>query len=142
MFKGAIFLLTRPCSCWHCCGCTCWTVLYSTCFQALPFEKTKVAKRSSETTYYIGVDDKQDRLLYYNTDSGVRDEEIRVKKSLLRRFPNVTIHNHMEDVHVYICSPWIMDVLASQGDLQSFQYDLVPYLVKRQFRRNFLEKCR
>eukprot|EP00007_Cunea_sp_BSH-02190019_P004645 CAMPEP_0174243440 /NCGR_PEP_ID=MMETSP0417-20130205/31651_1 /TAXON_ID=242541 /ORGANISM="Mayorella sp, Strain BSH-02190019" /LENGTH=450 /DNA_ID=CAMNT_0015322963 /DNA_START=44 /DNA_END=1396 /DNA_ORIENTATION=+ len=112
---------------------------------SLPFEKTKVSKRSSETTYYIGVDNTHRRLLHYNIDMGVGDagagdEVIRVKKSLLRRFPNVTIHNHMEDLHVYICAPWIIDVLASHGNLQSFQDDLVPYLVKRQFRRKFLEK--
>jgi hypothetical protein len=83
------------------------------------------------------------------------ESELSVRKSLLRRYPAVTIRTDWEDPHLYLisqCVPpaaaavvamsrltqpsacsWVLDLLDANTRISSVQGDLVHYLVNLQF---------
>eukprot|EP00003_Mantamonas_plastica_P006402 TRINITY_DN151_c1_g1_i1.p1 TRINITY_DN151_c1_g1~~TRINITY_DN151_c1_g1_i1.p1 ORF type:complete len:291 (+),score=107.16 TRINITY_DN151_c1_g1_i1:987-1859(+) len=53
---------------------------------------------------------------------------------MLTKFPNVTIHTQLRDGHLYIFANHVLDVLEEHRNLSSLRYDLLPYLIQRQYR--------
>eukprot|EP00753_Platysulcus_tardus_P017907 PLAT6630.2.p1 GENE.PLAT6630.2~~PLAT6630.2.p1 ORF type:complete len:328 (-),score=106.59 PLAT6630.2:99-1082(-) len=87
-----------------------------------------------EQLQFIGLDD-DDRVVYYVPhDFDVPDEagDVVVPKRLLKSFPSMRFHVDLRDPHVYLFSPWVLDVLAEKDSLTSIQSDLIPFLVAQQ----------
>jgi translation initiation factor eIF-2B subunit gamma len=85
---------------------------------------------------YVGVDPSGHRLLVFANATDLRGGVLSVRKSLLRRYPNVVISNTLVDAHCYVLAEWVADLLVektAQGKLRSIKANLVPYLVRRQF---------
>ncbi|GMF52247.1 unnamed protein product [Phytophthora fragariaefolia] len=62
------------------------------------------------------------------------NEDLYVPKSLLKRRSNFVLHTDLYDGHFYIFSHWVLDLLHEKKYIASIKADLVPHLVRRQFR--------
>lgn len=87
-----------------------------------------------EADTYALVDASGSRLLglYFNTDldAGV----LKVRGTLLEKFPKLHLRSDVADTHVYMLAPWVMhDLLRQREAISSVKFDLVPYLARRQF---------
>jgi len=99
-------------------------------------DKSKEGKKKDKDDFldkhYIGLDDKKNRLLVFASTSDV-EEEFEMSKALLRRHPNITVHNNLLDSHLYIFSPWVLNLIEEKKNISSIQAELLPYLVNHQY---------
>jgi len=60
---------------------------------------------------------------------------LKVKKSLLRKFPMFTMHTTFRDAHFYIFSKFTLDILEEhKATLKSIKSHLIPFLARCQYR--------
>lgn len=95
-------------------------------------DKKKKDKDDFLEKHFIGLDDKKNRLLVFKSASDV-EEEFGMSKALLRRHPNITVHNNLCDSHLYIFSPWVLNLIEEKKNISSIQAELLPYLVNHQY---------
>ncbi|TYZ62299.1 hypothetical protein PybrP1_009746 [[Pythium] brassicae (nom. inval.)] len=62
------------------------------------------------------------------------NDDMYVSKSLLKRRTNVALHSDLYDAHFYIFAHWVIDLLLEKKYIASIKADLIPHLVRRQFR--------
>nr|CCA27544.1 translation initiation factor eIF2B subunit gamma pu [Albugo laibachii Nc14] len=61
-------------------------------------------------------------------------EQLRITKTLLKRAPQINLHTNLYDAHVYIFTYGVLRVLMAKKELQSIKSDLIPFLIRAQFR--------
>jgi len=103
--------------------------------------KRKIKKKKVPSSIdYIGVDKKTDRLLMLVSSTDLEGEFIKVKKSLLTKFPNFSIHTKVKDAHFYIFSRWTFEILEQHKEtIQSIKSHFVPFLARCQYRPKLVE---
>eukprot|EP00004_Rigifila_ramosa_P026330 TRINITY_DN8154_c0_g1_i1.p1 TRINITY_DN8154_c0_g1~~TRINITY_DN8154_c0_g1_i1.p1 ORF type:complete len:461 (+),score=96.71 TRINITY_DN8154_c0_g1_i1:90-1385(+) len=94
----------------------------------------KASELDSALVDFIALDVKKERVLLYQPQSEVNGDYLSVSKKLLRRYPSLNIRRDISDQHLYFFSPWVMEVLEIKK-FTSIKYELVPYLVQKQFAR-------
>jgi len=100
----------------------------------------KKKKEIPSSVDYIGVDQKTDRLLMLVSSTDLEGEFLKVKKSLLTKFPNFSLHTKVKDAHLYIFSRWTFEVLEQHKDtIQSIKSQFVPFLTRCQYRPKLVE---
>jgi translation initiation factor eIF-2B subunit gamma len=100
----------------------------------------KKKKEVPASVDYIGVDQKTDRLLMLVSSTDLEGEFLKVKKSLLTKFPNFTLHTKVKDAHLYIFSRWTFEILEQHKDtIQSIKSHFVPFLARCQYRPKLVE---
>ncbi|KAF7495203.1 Translation initiation factor eIF-2B subunit gamma [Sarcoptes scabiei] len=83
---------------------------------------------------YIGLDKNDDlRMILFNPDT-MHSDSIALKRSLLKRCSNFVLHSDLHDCHVYILRYWLLDYLDYETDIRSIKLDLLPSIVRKQFR--------
>ena len=82
---------------------------------------------------FVGVDERGQRLLSVEAAADCEGGVVSVSQSLLRAYPHVTLRTDLIDAHVYIFAPWVLDVLEEKEHFVSAKFELVPYLVRKQF---------
>ncbi|XP_028417670.1 translation initiation factor eIF-2B subunit gamma-like [Dendronephthya gigantea] len=100
--------------------------------------KKKTKKNLLTQRDIIGLDGQQNRLLIFDAEDDL-DEILTLHKSLLKRFPYVNIKSDLLDGHLYIIKKWVVDFLISNKSINSIKGELIPYLIKKQYRKN--KKC-
>ncbi|XP_017481521.1 PREDICTED: translation initiation factor eIF-2B subunit gamma-like [Rhagoletis zephyria] len=99
------------------------------------------AKKLHDTKEYdiIGLDAKNPhRLVFFEPDSefGGSDSAVPLKKgSLLRQCPHFTLTTKLQDGHIYLLDRSILKYLCARENIKSLKADLVPSIVRKQFRR-------
>eukprot|EP01129_Flabellula_baltica_P004706 TRINITY_DN1660_c0_g1_i1.p1 TRINITY_DN1660_c0_g1~~TRINITY_DN1660_c0_g1_i1.p1 ORF type:complete len:441 (+),score=104.52 TRINITY_DN1660_c0_g1_i1:33-1325(+) len=84
---------------------------------------------------YIGLDNNNRVITFQSNTDPNSPECITVKKSVLRKFPNVKIYSKLRDAHLYAFSNWTLDFLEKhQSLIQSIKSDFIPLLVRAQYR--------
>ena len=80
--------------------------------------------------------DAEKRVIFMSNklDTEDRDDHLTVSKQLLRRTPSLTLHTDLLDAHAYVFAHWVLDLLAAKPRISSIKAELVPHLVRRQFR--------
>lgn len=48
--------------------------------------------------------------------------------------PTISLRTDLHDVHLYVISNWVFDLLLARPSMQSFQNEVLPLLISRQFR--------
>ena len=48
--------------------------------------------------------------------------------------PTISLRTDLHDVHLYVISNWVFDLLHARPSMQSFQNEVLPLLISRQFR--------
>lgn len=80
---------------------------------------------------YVVLDSTEKRLLAVYYESDVQGE-FKIRRSLLQRFPQLRMRPRISDLHAYVISS---DIVAEiSHDISSVKYDLIPHIVRRQFR--------
>jgi translation initiation factor eIF-2B subunit gamma len=83
-----------------------------------------------------GTDSDSKRVIFMSNklDTEDRDDQLTVSKQLLRRAPSLTLHTDLLDAHFYVFAHWVLDLLDAKKRISSIKSELVPHLVRRQFR--------
>jgi translation initiation factor eIF-2B subunit gamma len=82
---------------------------------------------------FVGLTD-QRRLLFLSSTEDF-EETFRLKRSMLRKFPNMTLNTTLSDPHLYVFSRWTLDLLEKRNEEKkctSLKHDFLPYLLKCQ----------
>eukprot|EP00794_Sanderia_malayensis_P007780 gene7780-8626_t len=82
---------------------------------------------------FIAIEKGENRLLFMLNEADLESENILVRKSLLKRYPNLTIQSNLIDAHMYIMKKWVLDFICEKMSFESVKSDVVPYLIKKQF---------
>ncbi|OQR89211.1 translation initiation factor eIF-2B subunit gamma [Thraustotheca clavata] len=90
-------------------------------------------RRDEEMTDCIGMVDAENRVVFVS-HSVYENDDLEVPRALLKRRPRINMHTDLYDAHVYIFAHWILDLLAEKKHIASIKADLIPHLVRRQFR--------
>ena len=82
---------------------------------------------------FVGVDEEGQRLLSLEAAADCDGGVVSVSQSLLRAYPHVTLRTDLVDAHVYFFAHWVLDVLNFKEHFSSAKFELLPYLVRKQF---------
>jgi len=86
---------------------------------------------------YIGLKEDGLRLLYFKAAADI-ENKMRISKKLLRTNHSLTIHTNLVDAHFYIFSKAALAMLEARKEkIVSIKGELIPYLVRCQFRKAF-----
>jgi translation initiation factor eIF-2B subunit gamma len=98
-------------------------------------EKVKGEKprREKDLTDCIALSGTDNRVVMISQAVHV-NEDMYIPKTLTKRRTNFTLHSDLYDAHFYIFSHWVLDLLLEKKYIASIKADLIPHLVRRQFR--------
>ncbi|XP_014673709.1 PREDICTED: translation initiation factor eIF-2B subunit gamma-like [Priapulus caudatus] len=89
------------------------------------------SKRRSEKDL-IGLHGEDSRIVMMGSEADF-EENISLRRSILKRFPNITIYSSLTDGHLYIMKKSVVEFLASKPKIGTLKGELLPYFVKKQF---------
>lgn len=98
--------------------------------ETVPGQKGK--KKTGEQRDFVGVDSSGKRLLFMANEADL-DEELVIKKSIMRKHPRMHIKTGLVDAHLYCLKKSVVDFLADNKSITSIRGELIPYLVRKQF---------
>ncbi|XP_018608641.1 translation initiation factor eIF2B subunit gamma [Scleropages formosus] len=98
--------------------------------ETVPGQKGK--KKAGEQRDFVGVDDSGKRLLFMANEADL-DEDLVIRKSIMRRHPRMHIKTGLVDAHLYCLKRSVIDFLAENKSISSIRGELVPCLVRKQF---------
>ncbi|XP_022319260.2 translation initiation factor eIF2B subunit gamma-like [Crassostrea virginica] len=84
---------------------------------------------------FFGFDEKGERILFMQSEADV-DENVSVKKSVLKKHPYMCVKSGLSDCHLYLMKKWVVDYLVENQSLAYLRTELVPHLVRKQFTRS------
>jgi len=93
----------------------------------------KKKARDLDGTDFVGIDASRQRLLYLESAADCDAGVITVSESMLRAHPSLEVHSDFADAHVYIFAHWVLSVLDLKPHFSSAKFELLPYLVRKQF---------
>jgi len=96
-----------------------------------PVPGPKSKKRTERD--FIGFDDKGRRVLFMTCEADLDADQIGLKRSVLKKHPNINIRSNVTDCHLYIIKKWVINYLADKTHISSIKGELIPHLVKKQF---------
>ncbi len=79
----------------------------------------------------IGFDLETNRLLFFGAEAEI--EEVKIRSSLIRRYPKITWTTNLQDAHFYIVKKWLIDYIIDNNKIFSLKSEFLPYVVKKQF---------
>ncbi|KAI8057777.1 nucleotide-diphospho-sugar transferase [Syncephalis plumigaleata] len=99
---------------------------------------TAVVAKEDDFARFVGVTSQQ-QLVHLSTAEESRTE-MQVRATMMWKYPRVRLHANLLDAHVYIFKRWVLDYLADQPRIISLREDLLPALVKMQWKRGRAER--
>jgi len=82
---------------------------------------------------FVGLDERGQRLLSLEAAADCDGGVVSISQALLRNYPHVTLRTDLVDAHVYIFAHWVLDLLDLKDHFSSAKFELLPYLVRKQF---------
>ncbi|KAG7456960.1 hypothetical protein MATL_G00241450 [Megalops atlanticus] len=101
--------------------------------ETVPGQKGK--KKAGEQRDFVGVDASGKRLLFMANEADL-DEDLVIRKSIMRKHPRMRIRTGLLDAHLYCLKKCVVDFLADNKSISSIRGELVPYLVRKQFSKS------
>ena len=95
-------------------------------------------KETGEPGVFIGMDDKNSRLLLA-LPKGDHDE-LDIRTSIVRKFPRIHLYSQLKDSHFYIFRKWVADLVIKNKNISSVRSDLIPLLLNFQHRPDILKR--
>ncbi|KAL4450465.1 hypothetical protein ABPG74_019363 [Tetrahymena malaccensis] len=109
-------------------------------------ENNKVINPSSSADNHdvFLIDESNNKILYVNSFYEIKENGLKIKKSILASNPEASIKTNLFDSHIYICKQQILQVLCKlekkvSDTISSWKEDLFPFLVRNQQNQNLLE---
>ncbi|KAJ3189446.1 hypothetical protein HDU85_003076 [Gaertneriomyces sp. JEL0708] len=115
------------------------TLLYD--FQQLEGGAEKPCKQDAEYAQYTGIDSASGQLVFSKAQEDVGDS-LRLRMSMLRKFPRIKLYTNLRDAHVYVFKRWVMDIVVADKTISSIRKDLMKYLVQCQYSHQARAKAR
>ena len=96
------------------------------------------ADRLKEDGEVIAIHHKTGRVVYADSraDIKLRGGNIGFRHSLLRKYPEISLHSTLRDAHLYIFKYWVINLIAKNTRLFSIKHDLLPLLMECQYRQS------
>ncbi|KAF0695854.1 Aste57867_13374 [Aphanomyces stellatus] len=96
-------------------------------------------RRDREMIDCVGLVEADSRVVHishsiFANDDMDTSEDLEMPLALLKRRPRINLRTDLYDAHVYIFSHWVLDLLHEKKHIASVKADLIPHLVRRQFR--------
>lgn len=99
---------------------------------------TKDERDDQEEGEVVGIHKAENQLVYIKSRGEMGDLQLRL--SLLNQFPNISISTLIQDAHIYVFKRWVLDFVVAHPKITSIKEDLVPLLVKLQYRKGLAQK--
>lgn len=106
--------------------------------ESLPGVKSKRKRKKPKEIVGLG---KQNcdvsKVVFLENEADLEDDHVTFRHSLMIRQPNIHVRTDLVDVHLYIIKRWLIDFFAcnSNKSMSSFRGDMLPYLVKKQWKK-------
>jgi len=81
---------------------------------------------------FVGLDPHTSRLVSITSEADL-DTSLNIRRSVLKRYPNILLHSKLMDAHLYVMKKWVVDFISDNRNITTIKGELVPYLVKKQF---------
>lgn len=81
---------------------------------------------------FVGLSPDSGRVVFLESAEDV-GKDLVLPKGLLKRCPALEMHTDVLDAHCYVFSKWVLGLLDERPKISSVKFELVPYLVRRQF---------
>ena len=92
-------------------------------------------KKEGNVVEFVGLVEGESRVVLVKEGALDVEDTLHLPKSpLLRRRPSISVHTDLVDAHLYFFGHWILELLQEKRQFSSIKADLVPYLVRHQFR--------
>nr|XP_039261655.1 translation initiation factor eIF-2B subunit gamma-like [Styela clava] len=75
------------------------------------------------------------RVVFLENEADVEEEAMSLSRSLLKQQPCIHVRTDLTDVHMYIIRKWVVDYITHNKSKRSIRGELLPYLVKKQWRK-------
>lgn len=82
---------------------------------------------------FVSIEPKEKRLLFCMNESDLEQDNISIRKSLLKRYPKLSLQTDLVDCHMFLMKKWLLDYLADNERFESLKSDFVPHVVRKQF---------
>ncbi|KAG5847683.1 hypothetical protein ANANG_G00128780 [Anguilla anguilla] len=103
--------------------------------ETVPGQKGKKKEVGGEQRDFVGVDSSGKRLLFMANEADL-DEDLVIRKSIMRKHPRMRIRTGLLDAHLYCLKKSVIHFLAENKSISSIRGELVPYLVRKQFSKS------
>ncbi|KAI9594461.1 nucleotide-diphospho-sugar transferase, partial [Syncephalis fuscata] len=100
---------------------------------------TAVVPKEDDFARFVGITPQQQQLVHLSTAEESRTE-MQIRATMMWKYPRVRLYANLLDAHVYIFKRWVLDYLADQPRITSLREDLLPALVKMQWKRGRAER--
>lgn len=107
------------------------TVLADSVEQSLELTVPGAKGKYSPERDIIGLDTDTNRLLYFGAEGDI--DEIKLKTSVLKKYPKIVWTNKLHDAHLYVVKKWLIDYVIDNNKIFSLKSDFLPFLCKKQF---------
>ncbi|GMH33447.1 hypothetical protein BSKO_01281 [Bryopsis sp. KO-2023] len=91
-----------------------------------------------ENVDYVALDEEKHRLLFY-AGNPTKIKELQIPGSVLSSNPSLCLTTNFQDTQLYIFSRAVLTLVEVNRRWSNIQQDLIPYLMKQQFRRPLTE---
>lgn len=82
----------------------------------------------------VSMESTENRLLYFTNEGDLEQEHFVIKKSLLKKYPNLKLQTDLVDCHLFIMKKWLHTYLcANINRFESLKSDFLPHVVTKQF---------
>jgi translation initiation factor eIF-2B subunit gamma len=88
-------------------------------------------KRATKT--FTGYESASKTLLLSQSEADLEGDDLEVRMSMLWRYPKVDLTTTLQDLHLYVCKRWVLDVILDLPVISRFNTELIPLLCKAQF---------
>lgn len=99
---------------------------------------TKVKRKRKKPREIIGLSKakcSKCRVVFMENEADMEDETMSLSRSLLKQQPCIHVRTDLTDIHMYIVKKWVMDYITYNKSKTSIRGELLPYLVKKQWRK-------
>lgn len=79
----------------------------------------------------VGLDTSSNRLLFFGAEAEI--EEVKIKSSLIQKYPKITWTTNLQDAHLYIMKKCLVDYVIDNNKIFSLKSEFLPYIIKKQF---------
>lgn len=97
------------------------------------------SSREQDNTEYIGIDPRRSQLLYTGSKADM-EGSLSLRMQLLTKFPVLSIYSQLRDAHLYVFKKWVIDLIAAKKSISSIRNELLPLLIKCQYRERLAQK--
>lgn len=84
----------------------------------------------------VGLDTQTPRLVSLVSEADLtseNEEELSIRKSVMKRFPRISVQGNLLDAHLYVLKKWVCNYIAENRSFTMLKGEVLPHLVRKQF---------